>query len=265
MSTVITQQDTVFNITGGTRPDQGPNLFHSFGQFDVGRGDTAHFVGQLGIDNIIGRVTGPEVSRIDGTVQADASLFLLNPQGILFGPGARLNIHGSFHATTADVLRFADGAEFSTRLSEKSTLTVASPSAFGFLRTNPAGIAIERGQLEVPEGKTLSLVGGDMTIVGDSDPSSGPPNLAAPGGRINLASVASTGDVGFDLMSQVPSLEVSSFEHLGQIHIVEGAMIDVSGERGGAIVSRGDYLLVDNSYMFADTGNQGDRRWPEPK
>jgi filamentous hemagglutinin family protein len=134
LGTEVTQNGKVHDITGGDRPEAGPNLFHSFHRFHIGIGDTAHFIGQPGIENIIGRVTGPEASRIDGTLQADASLFLLNPQGILFGPDATLNIHGSFHASTADVLRFADGAEFSTRLSEKSTLTVAAPSAFGFLR-----------------------------------------------------------------------------------------------------------------------------------
>ena len=84
----------------------------------------------------------------------------------MFGPNATLDINGSFHASTADVLRFADGAMFSARLNEKSTLTVASPAAFGFLSEKPAGIAIEGSRLEVPKSETLSLVGGDVKIVG---------------------------------------------------------------------------------------------------
>ncbi len=166
LETVITQQGAVFNITGGTRPGQGPNLFHSFDQFDVGTGDTAHFVGQPGIDNIIGRVTGGSESVIDGLLQSDASLFLLNPSGFMFGPNATLDINGSFHASTGDMLRFADGATFSAHLNEKSTLTVASPAAFGFLSENPAGIAIKGSEFQVPEGETISLVGGDIKIVG---------------------------------------------------------------------------------------------------
>jgi len=63
VGTVITQQGTVFNITVGTRPEQGPNVFHSFGQFDVGTGDTAHFVGQPGVETMIGRVTGGSPSH----------------------------------------------------------------------------------------------------------------------------------------------------------------------------------------------------------
>jgi filamentous hemagglutinin family protein len=116
MGTVITQQGNVFNIAVGTRPGQGPNLFHSFGQFDVGHGHIAHFVGQAGIENIIGRITGGHASHIDGRLQSDATLFLLNPSGWMFGPSATLDINGSFHVSTADVLRFADGAAFSAHL-----------------------------------------------------------------------------------------------------------------------------------------------------
>ena len=257
LATEVNQNGKVHEINGGDRPEAGPNLFHSFHRFNLGTGDMAHFIGKPGIENIIGRVTGPEPSRIDGTVKADASLFLLNPQGILFGPDATLDIHGSFHATTADVLHFADGTEFSARLTEKSTLTVAAPSAFGFLRANPAGIAIEGSHLEVPEGKTLSLVGGNMTIVGDGDPSSGQPTLAASGGRINLASVAASGNVTFDAVSELPKLGVESFEQLGNMLIAEGALVDVSGEGGGTIAIRSGKLLIDQSWIFADT--QGNR------
>ena len=107
LGTEVTQNGKMHEITGGDRPEAGPNLFHSFHRFNIGTGDTAHFIGEPGIENIIGRVTGPEASRIDGTVQADASLFLLNPQGILFGPDATLNIHGSFHATPTPPSRAA--------------------------------------------------------------------------------------------------------------------------------------------------------------
>jgi filamentous hemagglutinin family protein len=230
MGTVITDQGAVFNITGGTRPAQGPNLFHSFSQFDVGTGDTAHFVGQPGVDNIIGRVTGGRESLIDGRLQSDASLFLLNPSGLMFGPNATLDVHGSFHASTADALRFADGAAFSAHLNAKSTLTVASPAAFGFLNATPAGIEVQGSELSVPEGDTLSMVGGDIAIVGDGDPASDAPNLAAPGGQINLASVASSGDVGFNPVSERSELEVESFEQLGDMLIAEGGLVDVSGE-----------------------------------
>ena len=62
---------TITEITGGTRPGGGTNLFHSFDSFTLGTGDTAHFLNdmQLPTTNIFGRVIGGEVSTIDGTFQ----------------------------------------------------------------------------------------------------------------------------------------------------------------------------------------------------
>ena len=94
---------------------------------------------------------------------------------------------------------------------------------------------------------------GNITISGDGDPASGPPNLAASGGRINLASVASTGDVTFDPTSQLPKPNVESFEQLGHMVIAQGALVDVSGEGGGSVVIRSGKLRIDSSWLFADT------------
>ncbi|MBY0431163.1 MAG: filamentous hemagglutinin N-terminal domain-containing protein, partial [Rhodospirillales bacterium] len=112
----------------------GGNLFHSFGQFNVNTGQSASFTGPGSVSNIIGRVTGGSPSTIDGTLRSaiqGANLFLLNPSGVLFGPNARLDVTGSFHASTADHLKFADGATFSASAPNGSTLTLANPVAFG--------------------------------------------------------------------------------------------------------------------------------------
>jgi filamentous hemagglutinin family protein len=140
LGTTVTQSGNVYNITGGTRPGNGPNLFHSFDRFSVGTNDTASFSGPTGIANILSRVTGGQQSIIDGQLQSTipgANLYLLNPSGVLFGPNASLDVSGSFHVSTADSLRFADGATFSAHMSEKSTLTIAPPAAFGFLGAVP--------------------------------------------------------------------------------------------------------------------------------
>src|SRR5438128_1066228 len=155
LGTVITQSGTVHTITGGTRPGNGPNLFHSFERFSVGTNDTARFSGPTGIVNILSRVTGGQQSVIDGRLQSTipgANLYLLNPSGVLFGPNATLDVSGSFHVSTADYLRFADGATFSANLGQESTLTVAPPAAFGVLGSTPAPITIRGNTLRVPDG-----------------------------------------------------------------------------------------------------------------
>jgi large exoprotein involved in heme utilization and adhesion len=58
LGTTVTRSGTMDTITGGTRPANGPNLFHSFDRFSIGTNDTARFSGPTGIANILSRVTG---------------------------------------------------------------------------------------------------------------------------------------------------------------------------------------------------------------
>ena len=98
----------------GTRT--GDNLFHSFEKFGIATGQTTTFTGPGDIRNVISRVTGGEVSNIDGTLASrvgQADLYFLNPAGVMFGPKATLDVPGSFHVSTAHELRFADGVSFS--------------------------------------------------------------------------------------------------------------------------------------------------------
>jgi filamentous hemagglutinin family protein len=240
LGTEVIQRDRMYEITGGTRPEHGSNLFHSFDRFNIGSGDTAHFVGTPGVSHIIGRVTGGAESMIDGRLQSDATLFLLNPSGLLFGPNARLDIAGSFYASTADVLRFEDGGEFAVHVSEQSVLSVAAPSAFGFVNENPADMTIQRSTLVVPAGEVLSLVGGDLDVAGGS--------LRALSGQINLVSVASAGEVTLDGVR----VDSTAQRGLGSITMTE-SRLEASGQGGGRvagqIVIRGAQLTMVNSLM----------------
>lgn len=188
---------------------RGRNLFHSFERFDVPAKGSVTFTGPRGLDNVISRVTGGKASRIDGTLASKvpgADVYLVNPSGIVFGPGARLDVPGSFHASTADELRFKDGGRFSAKDPTRGTLSVAAPESFGFLGGRPGAITVDRGVLAVGSGKQLSLVGGDVTVAGDaSGPSFGDaPSgedlrvrtsgvLRAPGGQVLLTSLGGTG------------------------------------------------------------------------
>src|SRR6266542_2736059 len=114
---------------------RGPNLFHSFGQFNIQKGESATFSGPPSISNILSRVTGGQPSTIDGVLRSQiprAHLYLLNPSGVLFGPNATLDVQGSFHVSTADYLRLADGTCFVARLSDTTTLSVAPRPPLGF-------------------------------------------------------------------------------------------------------------------------------------
>jgi filamentous hemagglutinin family protein len=202
-----------FQITDDLGQQMGENLFHSFSRFNINTSEAAIFSGPDGIKNILTRVTGGSESFIDGTLASDiqgANLYLLNPGGILFGKNAQLNISGSFHASTADYLRLGENGRFSVSQPGNSLLTVAEPSAFGFLDTNPGGgITIQGGLIEVLPKQQISLIGGDLLIDEGG-------MLVAPGGRINLASAASAGqvipkenDLVMDSMNQQGTITIS--------------------------------------------------------
>jgi len=181
IQTLSPSQNGFINIGANLGEKMGQNLFHSFSDFNIKQGKTANFTGPNSVNNIITRVTGGNGSSIDGTLRSDiqgANLYLLNPWGISFGSNARLDISGSFHASTADSVLFKDG-KFSATQPQKSVLTVASPEAFGFLDNRlSSSISIDGSFLELKENQTLSLMADELRINNGT--------LFAPKGNMNL-------------------------------------------------------------------------------
>ena len=266
---------------------RGSNLFHSFDKFNIETGYSATFTGPHSIQNVISRVTGGSPSSIDGLLQCmipGANLYLINPSGVMFGPNASLDVTGSFHVSTADYLKFSDGGAFYANPNVSSVLSVAEPQAFGFLSSSPAGISAEKAYLQVPEGKTISIIGGEIIYTAyplSTDYSSpdymfnAPSVLTAPGGRINIASIASPGEVnlsnldtgtaklGAITFSDGAKLSVLNFDSdwnplsAGNIVIRGGQMLfknggmDAYGNPGGTIDIKGESLHLDTYYLYA--------------
>jgi filamentous hemagglutinin family protein len=175
------QENLAEEIVGGARLNG--NLFHSFSDFNINEGQQVYFVSPRGVDNIIGRVTGSQPSEILGTLGVDgsANLFLLNPNGIIFGPEAQLDIAGSFIASTADEFRFPDGSHFSATQPNSPpllTVTLTPGLQLGHASDFPRGGGItNRGDLSVGDdlildGDTLDLTGSlnagrDLVLQGD--------------------------------------------------------------------------------------------------
>ncbi|MGA7935811.1 MAG: filamentous hemagglutinin N-terminal domain-containing protein, partial [Kovacikia sp.] len=143
LGTTVIPLGANYAIINGTTVG-GRNLFHSFARFDLPNGTIAAFFNNPAIANIFARVTGGSRSTIDGPIltQGTANLFLLNPNGILFGPGAQLNVGGSFVATTANAIQFPGGAAFSptSTVDPANPLLVVNPAAFLFSQTRAPSI-----------------------------------------------------------------------------------------------------------------------------
>jgi filamentous hemagglutinin family protein len=258
---------TQYNITGGTRPGGGTNLFHSFGDFNVPTNNIANFLNDSGLatSNILGRVTLGNPSIIYGTIQTNgpggfgnANLFLMNPAGFLFGPNATLNVGGMVAFTSADYLKLADGGRFNANPNAIPTdiLTAAPVASFGFLGSNPGAITVQGSQLSVTPGQSISLVGGNITIQSGTleDGTVRPARLSAPGGQINLASVTSPGEILLPNLQFAPNINGQSFTAMGNISLSQGALLDVSADAAGTVRIRGGELVIADATISANTG-----------
>ena len=234
----------------------GTNLFHSFQQFNIHSGESATFTGPDSVRNIVSRVTGGDSSWIDGKLGSaisGADLYLLNPAGLMFGTHASPDLSGSFHVSTADYLMGENDRFYSTPHAD-NVLSVSAPSAFGFLDDTPApitfrgsgsAIAEETPGIRVQEGETLSVIGGDIEITGGLLPDTGQAesSLRAPGGRINIAGVASPGEV----VPAESDLDAESFAKLGDVTISDGSFATVTSQGAGNVYIRGENFVIDNS------------------
>ncbi len=261
-NSTVTPDGNTFTIEGGTAA--GGNLFHSFREFSVPTGGTAFFNNVDTIQNIFTRVTGGSISNIDGLIQANgnANLFLLNPNGIIFGPNASLNIGGSFLGTTADRINFSDGTSFSaTNPQTTPLLTISIPTSLQFGQ-NPGQIvdrsvalsAFENSGegnpnpvgLEVLPGQTLALVGGDVIIPGGF--------LTASGGRIELGSVGANSLVSLTFNDSGFALGYAGVQNFQDIELSQGAVVSASGEGGGTIQVQGRrVVLTEDSGILSET------------
>jgi filamentous hemagglutinin family protein len=249
----VTSPDlTNFRITGGTQV--GGNLFHSFQQFSVPTAGSAIFANGLDVQTILARVTGGTLSNIDGVIQAsgNSNLFLLNPAGIIFGPGAKLNIGGSFLGTTANTLQFADGTAFSAtdRSTTPPLLTVSVPIGLQFGATSGAIQVQGAGHSRILDGKTqstdrtplvvsnsdlgvtiganqtLALVGNGVNLAGGI--------LNIPQGNLELGSVQS-GVVGLAAAPSGWRLNYGAVQQFGDIQLSQKAIVNGSGLGGSQI------------------------------
>jgi filamentous hemagglutinin family protein len=271
-----------YQISADLGQQHGGNLFHSFQNFNLQSFETATFSGPNHIQNVISRVTGGNPSHLDGTLRStipNADMYFINPYGIMFGPHAQLDVQGSFHASTADYLRFEDGGHFDARNPNDSLLTVAPIESFGFLdnphskiEVNGRGVLNEsenpRALLQVPKGKSLSLIGGDIELRQGVDelpleelPDASPEDfqaaqyrnqrfsqLYAPGGTLNLASIRRAGEIAL-MKNGMHSTAMQG----GTIHLEQEAYISTTGESGGNVFVRAGELMMDNSTIDSRT------------
>ncbi|MBD2328073.1 filamentous hemagglutinin N-terminal domain-containing protein [Alkalinema sp. FACHB-956] len=263
LSTTATSPNALdFTIDNGAR--SGGNLFHSFSQFSVPTGGSAFFNNALDVQNIFARVTGSTASNINGLIKANgsASLFLLNPSGILFGPNASLNLGGSFIGTTANSVKFGDGTEFSAvNPSNPPVLTMSAPIGLQMGETSgsitvqgtghqltttstisPYFASAPYSGLNIAANQTLALIGGDIDLKGGV--------LQAPGGRIELNSVAQPGLIQLQPVDQGFSTQTVGITKFGSINLTQQSSIEVGDIIPGNVQIQGGQINIQQGSLI---------------
>ncbi|MEM9216413.1 MAG: filamentous hemagglutinin N-terminal domain-containing protein [Cyanobacteria bacterium P01_F01_bin.150] len=247
LSTSVNSTDNIhFTIENGD--NAGTNLFHSFDEFSIAAGGSVHFENAADIGIIFSRVTGSNHSSIDGTISANGSadLFLLNPNGIVFGSNAKLNIGGSFIGSTAEALIFEDGTIFGADPGETTLiLTMSAPVG---LQMGIASSAINTdvgSQLIVEPRKTLALVGRELSLQGTT--------LRANDGHIELGAVRGSQMVMLSYSQSNVVFDYIDATRYGPIDLDQATTVDVSGDNSGSIQTYGSKIRLLNGASFNGT------------
>ncbi|MGR3278629.1 two-partner secretion domain-containing protein [Acaryochloris marina NIES-2412] len=254
-------------INGGT--EVGSNLFHSFRNFSISTGKTAFFRNSINIKSIFSRVTGTSVSNIDGILRANrgTNIFLMNPNGIIFGPNSQLNLGGSLVATSANRIIFFDGKKFETEnVADKSLLSISQPvglnldSSSGPIRVygnghnlkfiNPenrigspiADTSLIANSLQTAPDRTLALIGRSIQIDGGK--------ISTPSGKLVLSSI-DKGYVGISSISKGFLFDHGNVIQFSDIALTNQSLLSSTGLAPGDINIKGrNFNIVDRSIII---------------
>ena len=275
----------VDEINGGLTVDN--NLFHSFLEFNVDENRGAYFRNSSNnIENILSRVTGESRSDILGTlgiinsigITSRPNLLFINPNGILFGPEASLDLPAAFVATTADSIQLGENGSFSAAQPQTSQLLAINPSALlfsqsaegaiinqaftglpvtGFFESSTSSLPRSTSSdgsviagpwgLQVSDGQRIALVGSNVLLDG---------TLTSVGGTIDVGSVLGPGRVTLNLTSEDSTTGYAEIEQFGNIRF-SSALINASGApgarnaQGGRIQLQGARLFTTEDNLFS--------------
>jgi filamentous hemagglutinin family protein len=261
----IVESRTGFDaIQGGAT--RGTGLFHSFSEFSVGDRAAVRFLVTPQIQSIFARVTGAGVSDIQGSIgtridnatlsPSTASLFLLNPNGIIFGPNATLDLAGSFLATTASGVKFGGNQEFSAVNPQTAPLlTVSVPVGLRF-GEKVGAIEVNSATLATSITQSLGLIGGDVKL-NDA-------KLTTISGQIDLGAVEADTTVGLAPLQVGWRADYTGVDRFQDIQVDQGQITAGTDQVGDLAVFPVDLQLQGRDialnkatfYYYYDKANQ---------
>ena len=249
-------------ISGGL--SSGENLFHSFEQFNIKVNETVRFENPDRIHNIFSQITGNDPSTIAGTIQVNgpANLILLNPNGIIFTPTAKLDLQGAFTATTASDVILEDDSRWNASNPNRPTLTISTPIGLGFYNQNGQGIIVkdvgqqsgvinegpERIQISNPIIETNTeqgLINSSINLIGNQVILNNG-IVATPSGQLTIGSI-------LEGTTTIGTEEIIFSGQRGDIILTDNSLISGTGSPNGSILIWGKNLNLTNNSVIINS------------
>jgi filamentous hemagglutinin family protein len=229
-----------------------PGSIISWQGFSIGAGETTRFIQQNAASAVLNRVVGSQGSSILGALQSNGRVYLINPNGIIFGSGAMVDTAG----LVASTLNMLDADFLTGRLRFQNTPGAGIVSNAGEIRTpiggrvmliSPSGVE-NSGIIHSPKGEVILAAGKSVEITDSSNPEVRI-EVAAPEARaINLGTiVADAGKVGIygGIVANHGIVSANSavvgengkivFKSTRETNLAAGSVTSASGPAGGDV------------------------------
>src|SRR3954464_13364518 len=162
----FSQQGKTLSITNT------PGAIINWRTFSIGKDETTRFIQQSASSAVLNRVTGGNPSQILGALQSNGRVFLINPNGILFGAGAQIDTAG----LVASTLNLSNQDFLAGRLRFTDTPGAGSVRNQGEIRTNGGPVYLiapnveNNGIITTPGGEIILAAGKSVQLVDPQTP-----------------------------------------------------------------------------------------------
>ncbi len=264
-----------FNTAGNTLTvTNTPNAIINWQGFSIGPNETTRFIQQSAASAVLNRVTGGDPSQILGALQSNGRVFLINPNGIAFGAGSRIDVGG----LVASTLNLSDADFLSGRMNFTERTGAGAIANAGEIRSAAGSQVLliapkveNAGLIEAPNGDILLAAGRSVRLVDVHNPEiqyevNAPDNAVVNlgnlsavhvglyGGAVRHAGTVSANSVETDAAGRIV------FRALRAATIEKGSRTEASGRAGGTVSVRaleGDTVVAG---MIETVGGEGGGR-----
>ena len=263
------QQGNIFSITNT------PNTIINWQSFSIHAGEITRFIQQNGNSAVLNRITGQDPSKILGSLESNGKVFLINPNGIVFGQGAKVDVNG----LVASSLGLSNEDFLSGKRAFTAGATAGGVSNAGVINGGKGGQVLliapnveNTGIITAPNGEVILAAGRSVQLADPGNPQlrvlvSAPADQALNLGQI----IAQGGSIGMAgaLVSQRGVLNANSavvgengkivLKASGQTVLSAGSVTSATGAgKGGEIQVLGEQVgLFGNARVDASGGTGG--------